>query len=111
MTLKPSHFIFLFYIMSSIAGLSAFAQQTNPPTPKAKILCPEISKLAEAVALARENQMPYESVMATIEKTIKLQPHERLLVNDMVLSIYQHPEKTIYENTINVLWQCYQHID
>lgn len=111
MKLKLRLPIFLFLILNSIAGTSAFAQETKSPTQKAKILCPEISKLAEAVALARKNHMPYESVIATIDKTIKLQPYEHQLVNEMVIDIYQHPEKSIYEHTLNVLWSCYQEMD
>ena len=85
------------------------AQDINP-SKRGKILCPEISTLAEAVTLARDNNMPEQDALEIIHTTIKLEQNEYLVINEMVNYIYKNTEKPIYENTMFILFECYKNI-
>lgn len=78
---------------------------------RAKIICPEVSKLAEAVTLARENQMPYQETLTTINIAARLEQNEYEILKEMVFYIYQHPEKPIYENSMYILLECYKKVN
>lgn len=106
----PYHYLILLFFAFFLSN-HLVAQEVLPKSERAKIICPEISKLAESVTLARENQMPESRTLEIINSTMKLEQGEHQVINQMVNYIYSHPEKPIYENTIYVLLECYKHVD
>lgn len=100
----------LFAIILAATPPSSWAQLKNTSSARAQALCPEISKLAESVALAHNVGLTQEESIGIINQTAKFQPEEIEVVNQLITYVYAHPEMSPYEHGQNAQAQCYKHI-
>ena len=93
----------------ALAQTSEDTQQTTP-SPRAITLCPEISKLAEAVTLARDIGHERSQVFDVINQTVELNPEETQIIHTLIEYAYMHTELTPYEYSRLAIAECYKQI-
>lgn len=109
-----------------VCACPAYAQQTPPvsaeeitqqppetsqisgkqtPSLRAQALCPEVAKLAEAVALARDVGFSPEQTMQAMQQV----PHLRdiQLLQQLVTYIYAMPQITPYMHSQHIQQECF----
>jgi len=103
---------FGFFLLICVLNMSAFAQQpalevSKEAQQRAQSLCPEVAKLAEVIALARDNGRNIDWTTTIVHNSILPTKNEILLIQDLLSYVYEHPNMTPYEHFKNAGPACY----
>lgn len=82
--------------------------QLNEPSSRAQAICPELSKLAEAIALAHSIDQSRNDTIRIIIQSMAANPDEITLIENLVNAIYDKPELTSYEHTQRTQVYCFE---
>lgn len=109
----PIRFFAVFFILfTCCAPFHAWATiaqaQSNEPSSKAQAICPELSKLAEVIALAHSIGQSREDTIRIIAQSMSANSDEMILLENLVNAIYDKPELTAYEHAQRTQYYCFE---
>lgn len=100
----------LFFIASSISMAQNIALENNSPSARTLAVCPEVFKLATAIALSRDVGKTEEETAQYIFNSFQPKNDEEAIIRALVLSIYERPQLSPYEHAIDAETACYQRL-
>lgn len=92
----------------SYAWATATQTQSDEPSSRAQAICPELSKLAEVIALAHNIGQSKADTIQIITQSMSANPDEMILFENLVSLIYDNPELTPYEHAQRTQDYCFE---
>ncbi|MGL4666656.1 MAG: hypothetical protein ACRCWR_01845 [Saezia sp.] len=106
--MKKLLFFLLLFASCSLAFSQSTAEKSKESLQRAISICPEVAKLTEVIALARDIGHDILWTSNTIHASILPEQNEAILIQDLINFVYEHPEMLPYEHLKNTEPACYE---